>query len=46
MLLTTQLTYTYDDLGRLETVTYDDGSVVEYDYDETGNRTAVTTVLN
>jgi YD repeat-containing protein len=45
-LTTTQLSYTYDELGRLETVTFEDGSVVEYEYDAAGNRTVVTTVLN
>ena len=35
-----QVTYTYDVLGRLDTVTYDDGTVVQYSYDSAGNRTA------
>jgi YD repeat-containing protein len=36
---TTDLSYTYDELGRLETVTYPDGTVVSYVYDPAGNRT-------
>jgi YD repeat-containing protein len=35
-------TYTYDDLHRLETVTYPDGRLVAYGYDEVGNRTSMT----
>jgi YD repeat-containing protein len=30
--------YTYDDLNRLLRVEYDDGTVIEYVYDEVGNR--------
>lgn len=30
--------YTYDDLNRLTRVEHDDGSVLEYSYDGTGNR--------
>ncbi|MDP3028708.1 MAG: RHS repeat domain-containing protein [Deltaproteobacteria bacterium] len=30
--------YTYDDLNRLLQVEYDDGTVIEYVYDEVGNR--------
>lgn len=37
------ITYDYDELGRLTKVTYDDGSYVEYEYDDAGNRTLVTT---
>ncbi len=37
------VSYTYDELGRLKTVTHDDGVVVEYNYDPAGNRT--TTVI-
>jgi YD repeat-containing protein len=39
------VTYTYDNLGRLATATYDDGVTVTYTYDENGNRMiqAVTT---
>lgn len=36
-------TYTYDDLGRLSIVTYDNGMQVTYSYDAAGNRAAVTT---
>ena len=31
--------YTYDELGRLKTVTYGDGVSVVYEYDAAGNRT-------
>lgn len=34
-----QVAYTYDDLGRLDSVTYTDGTVVNYTYDPAGNRT-------
>jgi YD repeat-containing protein len=36
-------TYTYDDLGRLSTVTYDNGRKITYTYDPAGNRTQVVT---
>ena len=32
------ITYEYDNLNRLITATYNDGTVVEYSYDEVGNR--------
>lgn len=35
-------TYTYDDLGRLTSIAYDDGSAVTYTYDNNGNRLALT----
>ena len=35
-------TYTYDDLDRLEKVTYPDGRSVAYGYDNVGNRTSET----
>ncbi|MEM6555042.1 MAG: RHS repeat domain-containing protein [Pseudomonadota bacterium] len=35
------VTYTYDALGRLETVTYDNGETITYSYDANGNRTQV-----
>ena len=35
-----QIGYTYDALGRLKTVGYEDGTVVRYDYDSAGNRTS------
>ncbi len=35
-----QVSYTYDALGRLKTVSYTDGTVVEYHYDPAGNRTS------
>ena len=34
-------TYEYDDLYRLTKVTYPDGTVIEYTYDEAGNRLSV-----
>jgi hypothetical protein len=34
-------TYTYDEHGRLKTVTYTDGSSISYSYDDAGNRTVV-----
>ncbi|RJT23902.1 hypothetical protein D3227_38240 [Mesorhizobium waimense] len=36
--------YTYDSLGRLETVLYDNGLCIAYTYDANGNRTAITTI--
>ena len=33
-------TYTYDNLGRLKTITYTNGTVVTYNYDAVGNRTS------
>ncbi|MDJ0761221.1 MAG: Ig-like domain-containing protein [Woeseiaceae bacterium] len=41
----TDVTYEYDDLGRLIEVTADDGTLVEYDLDKVGNRENVTTTL-
>jgi len=35
-------TYTYDDLDRLTTVTYPDGSQIRYTYDAAGNLTETT----
>jgi YD repeat-containing protein len=37
-----QFTYTYDALGRLHSVTYQNGTAVTYTYDPAGNRTQVT----
>ncbi len=36
-------TYTYDNLGRLKTVTYANGTVITYNYDAAGNRTSIVT---
>jgi large repetitive protein len=36
-------TYTYDNLGRLSIVTYDNGMQIVYTYDGAGNRTSVVT---
>ncbi|MBK6597528.1 MAG: RHS repeat protein [Proteobacteria bacterium] len=41
--LASTVTYTYDELGRLTTVLYDDGTTTNYALDAAGNRTAVTT---
>lgn len=35
-------TYTYDALGRVTTVTYDNGTAITYTYDSTGNLTNKT----
>lgn len=35
--------YTYDQVGRLTTVVYDNGVCVSYSYDANGNRTALAT---
>lgn len=35
--------YTYDDAGRLKTVTFNNGTVITFYYDDTGNRTSVVT---
>jgi len=37
-----QFTYNYDALGRLHSVTYQNGTAVTYTYDPAGNRTQVT----
>lgn len=34
-------TYTYDSIGRLTSVTYDDGSSIAYTYDNNGNLTSI-----
>jgi len=38
-----QTTYEYDDLGRLTSVTYGGGEMVDYSYDPAGNRSSVAT---
>ncbi len=42
------VTYAYDDLGRVSSITYDDGKRVTYSYDPAGNRTQhlVSNTLN
>jgi YD repeat-containing protein len=37
--LASGITYTYDALGRLITLTYDNGTKITYAYDAAGNRT-------
>jgi YD repeat-containing protein len=37
-------TYTYDALGRVTQVAYDNGLIVTYAYDAAGNRTSVTVI--
>lgn len=37
--------YTYDELSRLTSVTYDNGERIEYDYDAAGNMLGVNSVL-
>jgi YD repeat-containing protein len=39
-----QLTYAYDVLGRLQSVTYPNGTTVQYKYDAAGNRMQVTNI--
>jgi chitodextrinase len=39
-------TYTYDNLGRLKSIAYDDGTTVVYSLDAAGNRTVVTTATD
>lgn len=36
-------TYTYDNLGRVKTATYDNGKQITYSYDDAGNRSQVVT---
>jgi YD repeat-containing protein len=40
---TTAITYTYDALNRLTEAEYSDGTFYEYEYDQVGNRLALTT---
>lgn len=39
-------TYTYDNLGRLKTITFQNGTVVTFNYDAMGNRTSVVTTCS
>lgn len=39
-------TYEYDTRGRLKKITFNNGTTIEYTYDATGNRTAVTTTCS
>lgn len=36
-------TYTYDNLGRIKTITFPNGTVVTYNYDSVGNFTSIVT---
>ncbi|MBN9397511.1 MAG: RHS repeat protein [Candidatus Melainabacteria bacterium] len=38
-------TYTYDNLGRLKTVTFTNGTVITYNYDDAGNFTSIVTTI-
>lgn len=38
-----QVAYEYDERGRLKEADYDSGKVIEYSYDDAGNRTEVKT---
>jgi YD repeat-containing protein len=42
---TDSATYTYDSQGRIQTVTYANGTTITYAYDSAGNRTTVTTTF-
>lgn len=44
--LADSINYTYDDLNRLRKVDYGNGYVIEYDYDEVGNRWMSKIMLN
>ncbi|MCA9803288.1 MAG: RHS repeat protein [Cyanobacteria bacterium HKST-UBA02] len=35
------VSYSYDNLGRLTTITYSNGTTVTFSYDNMGNRTSV-----
>lgn len=43
LLAADSITYGYDSRGRLHTVTYQNGTVITYNYDACGNRTSVVT---
>jgi YD repeat-containing protein len=43
---TDSATYTYDSHGRIQTVTYANGTTITYAYDSAGNRTTVTTTCS
>ena len=43
---TIDLTYQYDPLNRLTLVTYPDGTQIQYEYDELGNRLSKTVVMD
>lgn len=43
---TTTTSYTYDDLGRVKTVSYPSGAKSGYNYDTVDNRTTAQTALN
>jgi YD repeat-containing protein len=39
------VTFEYDDLNRLVKATYEDGAVIQYTYDEVGNRLTLETTV-
>lgn len=43
---TDNVTYTYDSHGRIQTVTYANGTTITYAYDSAGNRTTATTTCS
>jgi len=43
---TDSATYTYDSHGRIQTVTYANGTTITYAYDAAGTRTTVTTTCS
>jgi len=43
LLASDSVAYGYDSRGRLNTVTYQNGTVITYSYDSMGNRTSVVT---
>ena len=37
------MTFAYDNLGRLVTITYSNGTTIQFNYDTVGNRTSLVT---
>ena len=37
------MTFAYDNLGRLVTITYSNGTTIQINYDTAGNRTSIVT---
>ncbi len=40
------ITYEYDSRGRLKKITYLNGTTIQYNYDNAGNRTSVVTTCS